>query len=66
LPKQVLGSLPFTNISIGVFGRNLWIIDKNLPGGDPEYNDSAGNYQGIQNAALPSFKEYGFNVGIQF
>ena len=66
LPKEVLGNLPFTNISLGVFGRNLWIIDKNLPGGDPEYIDSAGNDQGIQNAALPSFKEYGFNVGIQF
>lgn len=66
LPKQALGNLPLTNVSLGLFGRNLWIIDKNLPGGDPEYNVSAGNRQGIQNASLPGVKEYGFNVNIQF
>jgi len=66
LPKQALASLPIKDVSLGVFGRNLWIIDKNLPGGDPEYNVSAGNNQGIQNASLPAVKEYGFNVSIQF
>ena len=66
LPKDMLGSIPVSNVSLGVFGRNLWIIDKNLPHGDPEYGNSSGNYFGIQNAALPAVREYGFNVNIQF
>lgn len=66
LPKDLFSSIPVTNVSLGVFGRNLWIIDKNLPSGDPEYGNSSGNYHGIQNAALPAVKEYGFNVNIQF
>nr|WP_320118721.1 SusC/RagA family TonB-linked outer membrane protein [uncultured Marinifilum sp.] len=66
LPKSVLSKLSLTDVTVGVFGRNLWIIDKNLPYGDPEYTSSSGNYQGIQNASLPSTKEYGFNVKVKF
>ncbi|MEN8194189.1 MAG: SusC/RagA family TonB-linked outer membrane protein, partial [Bacteroidota bacterium] len=61
-----LRKVPFNQISLGVFGRNLWIIHKNLPYGDPEYAASAGNFQGIQNGALPSVKEYGLNVKFKF
>lgn len=66
LPNNLFEAWPISNVSVGVFGRNLWIIHKNLPYGDPEYNASSGNLRGIQNAALPSTNEYGFNVNLQF
>lgn len=66
LPGSLFSGLPIENVSLGVFGRNLWIIHKNLPYGDPEYNSSSGNLRGIQNGALPATNEYGFNVNVQF
>ena len=35
LPSQITDRLPFNNITLSVVGRNLWIIDKNMP-----YSDS--------------------------
>ncbi|MFA9372228.1 MAG: SusC/RagA family TonB-linked outer membrane protein [Labilibaculum antarcticum] len=64
LPKSIVSKTFFTDISFGLFGRNLWIISKNMPYGDPEYAASSGNYQGIQNGSLPTTKEYGFNLKI--
>ncbi|UXX79567.1 SusC/RagA family TonB-linked outer membrane protein [Reichenbachiella carrageenanivorans] len=66
LPSSMLDNLFISKVSVGVFGRNLWIIHKNLPHSDPEYNTSSGNRQGIQNGALPSTREFGFNVNFQF
>jgi hypothetical protein len=66
VPKSLISKIGLTDATVGIFGRNLWIIDKNLPYGDPEYTSSSGNLQGIQNAALPSTKEYGFNVKVKF
>jgi len=66
LPKKFTDKLSLTALRIGVTGRNLWIIDKNLPYADPEASPSSGNYQGIQNATLPSTKDVSLNVTIQF
>ncbi len=66
LPKKLLANTPIKGLSVGVTGRNLWIIYKNLPYGDPEAGQSAGNYQGIQNAMYPATKDYSFNVKINF
>lgn len=66
LPKTFVDNLPFTDISMSVIGRNLWIIDKNIPYSDPEAGLSSGNIQGYQSGAIPSTKDYGFNVRLQF
>lgn len=66
LPSNLFSGVPVNSVTLGAFGRNLWIIHKNLPYGDPEYIPSAGNVRGIQNGALPSTNEYGFNVKVQF
>ncbi len=66
LTKEVLEKLPFTGIKLSATGRNLWIIDKDLPYADPESGFSAGNVQGFQIGAYPSTKEYGLNVQLQF
>lgn len=66
LPESIIDRLPFTDISVSAIGRNLWIIDKNVPYADPEAGLSSGNIQGYQSGAIPSTKDYGFNVRLQF
>lgn len=66
LTERYLENLPFTGVSLSATGRNLWIIDKDLPYADPESGFSAGNIQGFQIGAYPSVKEYGFSVQLQF
>ena len=54
------------NISLGVVGRNLWIIKKNVPFSDPEAGLGAGNAQGYISGAYPTVRNVGFNVKIDF
>ncbi len=54
---------PLKGIDISLVGRNLWIIDKNLPYSDPEETLSSGNStNGYQSGAYPAVRTYGFNV----
>lgn len=53
-------------IDVSVFGRNLWIIHKNLPYADPEENLSAGNLVGMQSGAYPTTRSVGMNVRLKF
>lgn len=53
-------------IDVSVFGRNLWIIHKNLPYADPEENLSAGNLVGMQSGAYPTTRSIGMNVRLKF
>lgn len=66
LPKKLIAALPFQNIALSAIGRNLWIIDKNMPYSDPEAGLSAGNIQGYQSGAHPAQREYGFNLRFEF
>ncbi len=54
------------NISVGVVGRNLWIIKKNVPFSDPEAGLGAGNAQGYISGAYPTVRNIGFNVKVDF
>jgi hypothetical protein len=67
LPKDLFksGSV-FKGVDLSLIGRNLWIIDKNLPYADPEEIISAGNLQGYQVGAYPTVKTYTFNVRLRF
>ncbi len=66
LPKMLLEKSKINAINVGLTGRNLWIIHKNLPYSDPEYNASSGNSRGIQNGALPSTKDVSLNITVKF
>ena len=66
LPKKMLVGLPFNTISIGIVGRNLWTLYKNIPNIDPESNYNNGNGQGLEYGSLPTRKSYGFNVKLKF
>ena len=64
LPESIMTRIkPFRGIDVSIVGRNLWIIDKNLPGADPEENLSAGRFgQGYQSGAYPTTRNIGFNL----
>jgi TonB-linked SusC/RagA family outer membrane protein len=65
LPKAILGNV-FQRASLSLFGRNLWIIDKNVPYADPESGLGAGNGQGILSGAMPTTRSMGFKVDLTF
>lgn len=67
LPDKVMSKLKgFKGIDISVFGRNLWIIHKNLPYSDPEEGISSGNLQGYQVGAYPTTRTIGANLKFKF
>ncbi len=67
LPKTMISKWgPIKGIDLSVFGRNLWIIHKNLPYADPEENLSSGNAQGIQSGAYPTTRTIGINAKLSF
>ncbi len=66
LPEKLIKNLPLNNVTFSLVGRNLWIIDKNMPYSDPEAGLSAGNLQGYQSSPYPTAKEYGFNIRLDF
>ena len=66
LPTDLLNKTFLNRVVVSAVGRNLWIIDKNTPGFDPETGQSSGNKQGIANASYPTTKTYGFNITLGF
>ena len=61
--KNVVNSLKyFKGIDISLVGRNLWIIDKELPYADPEESISSGNLQGYQSGAYPTTRTFTLNL----
>ncbi len=66
-PKMpFMDKIGIQSLRFGLVGSNLWIIHKNLPFADPEAGLSSGNLQGSQNGVLPTTKDLGFNLQVQF
>lgn len=67
LPQELVSKLGvFKGIDLGLAGRNLWIIHKNLPYSDPEDTMGASNLQGFQSGAYPAVKTVTFNLKLRF
>ncbi len=66
LPKSMLSKSFLNGVSFSLVGSNLWIIKKNLPYADPEASQSAGNVQGWQSGVMPTTRNIGFTVNLQF
>ncbi len=67
LPAKVLSkSKVFSGVSFSLVGSNVWIISKNLPHADPEASQGAGNIQGWQSGVMPTTRNFGFSVNLQF
>jgi hypothetical protein len=65
-PKTLLQNTFIGGASLSFVGSNLWIIHKNLPYADPESSQSAGNIQGWQSGVMPTTRNYGFTLNLQF
>ncbi|MEK7255790.1 MAG: TonB-dependent receptor, partial [Bacteroidota bacterium] len=66
-PSKMFGaSNTVKGATIGIYGRNLWIIHKNLPYADPEDGMSAGNVQGYQVGSYPTARTFGINLNVKF
>lgn len=66
-PKlSFMDKLSIQSLRLGIVGSNLWIIHKNLPFADPEAGLSSGNLQGSQNGVMPTVKNIGVNLQVQF
>lgn len=66
LPAGLLQNSFIKGAALSFVGSNLWIIHKNLPYADPEANQSSGNIQGWQSGPLPTTRNFGFNLRLQF
>jgi len=66
VPSSILEKTPLTGASLSFVGSNLWIISKDLPYADPESGLGAGNMQGYSAGSLPTTRNFGFNVKLQF
>lgn len=64
IPRQKLGDV--VQITVSVVGRNLWMIYNKAPF-DPEAVARTGNYyQGLDYFMMPSLRNIGFNVRLNF
>ncbi|NOX84678.1 MAG: SusC/RagA family TonB-linked outer membrane protein [Chlorobi bacterium] len=67
LPKKLMDkSKALYGVSFSLVGSNLWIISKNLPYADPESSQSAGNVQGWQSGVMPTTRNIGLSVRVEF
>ena len=66
LPNKIFGKTPFRDVTIGVVGRNLAILHRNVPHIDPEAAVNAGNVQGFEGGQLPTERSIGVNLNLKF
>lgn len=65
MPNAWFGNV-LKGASVGLYGRNLWIIHKNMPYADPEDGLSSGNLQGYQVGSYPTARTMGLNLKVRF
>jgi outer membrane receptor protein involved in Fe transport len=67
LPAKLMNKIRYVKgVDLSLIGRNLWIIDKNLPYADPEESIGAGNLQGYQSGAYPTARTFTLNAKLRF
>ena len=66
LPVSKWSNGSITKGSLTLIGRNLWIIDKNVPFADPESGLGAGNAQGYLSGSFPTLRTVGLNLNLEF
>lgn len=66
LPKKLIGESFIRGANISFVGSNLAILFKNLPDADPEAGLGSGNLQGWQSGVMPTTRNFGINLNLQF
>ena len=65
--KSLLSNTPFGRLTVGVFGRNLYLYAPGYPHLDPEQNAlGVSNAQGLEFNAQPQTKSMGVNLSVTF
>ncbi|AQX86153.1 SusC/RagA family TonB-linked outer membrane protein [Elizabethkingia bruuniana] len=66
-PKSLFANTVINELRVGIVGRNLWIIHKNLPYADPESGLNAGLMsRGYSIGSMPTTRTVGVNVTVKF
>lgn len=66
LPNKWFNQTIISGIKVSAVANNVCFLYNKLPGFDPECTYSTGNGQGIETAALPSTRSFGFNLNVTF
>jgi TonB-linked SusC/RagA family outer membrane protein len=66
LPSKWVKGVGLQSATVSLVGRNLLIIHKNVPNIDPETAFNTGNAQGLEDLTLPTVRNLGFNINLNF
>jgi len=66
LPAKTLEKTALNGVSFSLVANNVWIISKDLPHADPEASQGGGNVQGWQSGVMPTTRNIGLTVNLQF
>lgn len=66
LPTTWISKIGMRKASVSVYGRNLWLIYKNVPNIDPETFYTNGNGQGYELYSYPNKRSIGFSLNVNF
>ncbi|MDB5019631.1 MAG: SusC/RagA family TonB-linked outer membrane protein, partial [Pedobacter sp.] len=66
LPSKWVKGVGLQSATVSLVGRNLFIIHKNVPNIDPETAFNTGNAQGLEDLTLPTVRNLGFNINLNF
>ncbi|CAN5413157.1 SusC/RagA family TonB-linked outer membrane protein [soil metagenome] len=66
LPEKWLKKSAIQGVTISFIGRNLAILDKNVPNIDPEAGLSTSNIQGLEGGQLPTVRTFGASISVRF
>ena len=64
--RKLIKKIGLEGLSVSATGRNLFFIYKAVPNIDPETAFSTGNAQGLESLALPTTRNYSFNINLKF
>lgn len=66
LPKSLVSRAKLQSATIAFYGRNVWLMYKNVPNIDPETSHTNGNGQGYELYSYPNKRSVGFSLNIMF
>ena len=66
MPQSMLAKTFIKGVTFNVTASNVAILMKNVPYADPEAGLGAGNLQGWQSGVMPTTRNFGFSVNLQF
>jgi hypothetical protein len=67
LPARWFNEIPIVGADVSIIGNNVWLIDSDTPGIDPESVIGVGtNAIGMEMGSPPTMKSWTFNVSLKF